>query len=94
MHAGDRLLLVARHAVDAHRRDPDPEDPAPAHIAQLVFGTGPHACPGARLARRQLADLLTALAPHRPRVHKARADRTAALPSWRTLAIERTGVRQ
>jgi cytochrome P450 len=87
VRAGDRLLLVARHVVDAHRRDPDPVDPAPAHIAQLVFGTGPHACPGARLARRQLADLLTALAPYRPHVATARADRRAALPSWRALLI-------
>ncbi len=89
VRAGDRLLLVARHAADAHRRDPDPADPAPADIAQLVFGTGPHACPGARLARRQLADLLTALAPYRPHVRAARADRRAALPSWRSLVIER-----
>jgi cytochrome P450 len=88
VHAGDRLLLVARHAVDAHCADPDPAHPAPAHIAQLVFGTGPHVCPGARLARRQLADLLTALAPYRPRVRTARADRHAALPSWRTLVVE------
>jgi cytochrome P450 len=92
VHAGDRLLLIARHAVDAHRRGPDPLDPAPAPVAQLVFGTGPHACPGARLARTQLADLLTALAPHRPRVVRARADRHAALPSWRSLVIEATAI--
>jgi len=85
---GDRLLLSARHAVDAHRRDPDPAAPAPAQVAQLVFGAGPHACPGARLARTQLADLLAALAPHRPRVLRARADPRAALPSWRSLVIQ------
>jgi cytochrome P450 len=85
---GDRLLLIARHAVDAHRAAPNPLTPAPAQVAQLVFGTGPHACPGARLARTQLADLLAALAPHRPRVLRARADRHAALPSWRSLTIE------
>jgi cytochrome P450 len=85
---GDRLLLIARHAVDAQRADPDPVAPAPAQVAQLVFGAGPHACPGARLARTQLADLLAALAPHRPRVLRARPERRAALPSWRSLVIQ------
>jgi cytochrome P450 len=87
VRTGDRLLLIARHAVGAQHTDPDPATPAPARIAQLVFGTGPHACPGARLARAQLADLLAALAPYRPRVVRARADRRAALPSWRSLVI-------
>jgi cytochrome P450 len=87
VHAGDRLLLIARHAADAHRHDPDPDFPAPPRTSQLVFGAGTHACPGARLARRQLGDLLIALAPHRPVVVKARADRHAALPSWRTLVV-------
>jgi cytochrome P450 len=81
------LLLVARHAVDAHRTEPDPLDPASPQVAQLVFGVGPHACPGARLARAQLADWLAALAPHRPVVVSARADRRSALPSWRSLVI-------
>jgi cytochrome P450 len=90
VHAGDRMVLVSRHAVDAHRTGPDPVTPAPAQVARLVFGTGPHACPGARLARTQLADLLAALAPYRPRVVRARADRHAALPSWRSLVIEAT----
>jgi cytochrome P450 len=87
VHAGDRLLLITRHAVDAHRRDPDPQCPAPQQVARLVFGAGPHACPGARLARAQLADLLTALAPYRPVVARARADRRAALPGWRSLTL-------
>jgi len=87
VRAGDRMLLVARHAVDAPRRDPDPESPAPAWIAQLVFGVGAHACPGARLARVQLADLLLALAPFRPMVLRARVDRRAALPGWRSLIV-------
>lgn len=87
VRAGDRLVLMARHAVDAHRTDPDPAHPAPAHIAQLVFGAGPHACPGARLARTQLVDLLVALAPYRPVVVRARADRRAALPGWASLVI-------
>jgi cytochrome P450 len=84
---GDRLLLVARHAVGAHRDDPDADRPAPPAVARLVFGAGPHACPGARLARAQLADTLRALAPYRPVVVRARADRRAALPGWRSLVI-------
>jgi cytochrome P450 len=90
VRAGDRMLLIARHAVDAHHLDPNPGAPAPAQIAQLVFGTGPHACPGARLARAQLADLLLALAPLRPVVVRARADRRAALPGWRSLTVRAT----
>ncbi|MFI7544135.1 cytochrome P450 [Actinoplanes sp. NPDC049599] len=90
VRAGDRLLLIARHAVGAHHLDPDPGAPAPAHIAQLVFGTGQHACPGARLARTQLTDLLQALAPLRPVVVRARADRHAALPGWRSLTVRAT----
>jgi cytochrome P450 len=90
---GDRLLLVARHAVDAHRRDPDCTVPAPAALAQLVFGAGPHACPGARLARAQLDDVLAALAPLRPVVVRARVDRRAALPGWAQLWLRRGGDR-
>ncbi|MEU4624639.1 cytochrome P450 [Actinoplanes sp. NPDC023801] len=84
---GDRLILVARHAVDGHRRDPEPADPAPPHVTQLVFGAGPHACPGARLARVQFADALAALAPYRPVVTAARVDRSSALPGWATLFV-------
>jgi cytochrome P450 len=87
VRAGDRLLLVARHAAGAHRADPDCAAPAPARIARLVFGAGTHSCPGARLARAQLADTLAALAPHRPIVTRARADARAALPGWARLVV-------
>jgi cytochrome P450 len=90
---GDRMLVIVRHAVDAHRRDPDPANPAPARQSQLVFGAGTHACPGARLARQQLADLLAALAPYRPVVVRARADRRSALPGWRSLVVRGTAFR-
>jgi cytochrome P450 len=87
VRAGDRLLLVARHAVDAHRSDPDPVAPAPPAVTRLAFGAGSHVCPGARLAHAQLVDLLTALAPYRPTVVRARVDRRAALPGWRSLIM-------
>ena len=88
---GDRLLLVARHAADAGRVDPDCVRPAPPHVRQLVFGAGPHACPGARLARAQLTDTLRALAAYQPVVVRALADRRAALPSWRSLVVRARG---
>ncbi|MDH6538423.1 cytochrome P450 [Streptomyces sp. SPB4] len=87
VRAGDRLVLVARHAAGAHRRDPDGRDPAGPGVARLVFGAGPHACPGARLAEVLLGDVLEALAPYRPVVTGARVDRRAALPGWRSLTV-------
>lgn len=84
---GDRLLLVARHAALSYRRDPSCSDPVPAQQARLVFGAGAHACPGAELARAQLDDLLRLLAPFRPVVVAASADRHAALPGWARLVI-------
>lgn len=90
VRAGDRLILVARHAARAHADPPDARNPAPPDVAHLVFGAGKHACPGARLARAQLDDTLAALAPHRPAVVRARVDRTAALPGWRSLTVRST----
>ncbi|MFI9237212.1 cytochrome P450 [Streptomyces sp. NPDC053079] len=87
VRAGDRLILVARHAARAHSDAPDAHHPAPPAVAQLVFGAGTHACPGARLARAQLDDALAALALHRPSVVRARVDRRAALPGWRSLTV-------
>jgi cytochrome P450 len=84
---GDRMLLITRHATDAHRRDPDPAAPASPQQSQLVFGAGPHACPGAALARAQMTDFLAALAPYRPSVVRAWADRHAALPGWAVLTV-------
>ncbi|WP_101256835.1 cytochrome P450 [Streptomyces barkulensis] len=92
VRAGDRLILVARHAARAHDQPPDVHRPAPTALARLVFGTGPHTCPGARLARAQLDDTLASLAPHRPTVQRARVDRGAALPGWRSLTVRATEV--
>jgi cytochrome P450 len=90
VRAGDRLILVTRHAAGAHRGGPDPAAPAPSQVSQLVFGAGPHACPGARLARAQLADALAALAPYRPVVTRIRVDRGSALPGWSTVEVRRS----
>jgi len=84
---GDRLVMVARHAAQAHSRMPDARCPAPPSVAQLVFGAGPHACPGAAMAREQLADTLRMLAPYRPVVVRAVPDRRSALPGWKSLVI-------
>ncbi|MFJ1680658.1 MULTISPECIES: cytochrome P450 [unclassified Streptomyces] len=90
VRAGDRLILVARHAARAHGEPPDARHPAPPAVAHLVFGTGTHTCPGARLARAQVDDTLAALASHRPTVLRARVDRGAALPGWRSLTVRAT----
>jgi cytochrome P450/GT2 family glycosyltransferase len=87
VRAGDRLLLVARHAAGAHHSGPDCDQPAEPRVAQLVFGAGAHACPGAALARAQLSDTLQMLAPYQPIVVRARPDRRSALPGWRSLIV-------
>ncbi|MFF1905076.1 cytochrome P450 [Kitasatospora sp. NPDC058218] len=89
VRAGDRLVLVARHAARAHRRGPAPGPAA----TQAVFGAGPHACPGAGLARALLTDVLLALAPYRPVVARARVDRRSALPGYAELTLRRTAPR-
>ncbi|SDT71228.1 Cytochrome P450 [Streptomyces sp. TLI_053] len=88
VRAGDRLVLVARHAAGAHRPAPSPGPAAD----QAVFGAGPHACPGAGVARALLTELLLALAPYRPVVVRARADRRAALPGWAELTLRATRI--
>ncbi|MFH8989299.1 cytochrome P450 [Streptomyces sp. NPDC017940] len=93
VRAGDRLILIARHAARAHDRLPDARHPIPS-AAQLVFGAGPHVCPGARMARAQLDDTLAALAPHRPTVLRAHVDRGAALPGWRSLTVRAADARR
>ncbi|MFJ9946295.1 cytochrome P450 [Kitasatospora sp. NPDC091207] len=85
VRAGDRLVLVARHAARAHRTGPAPGPAA----TQAVFGAGPHACPGAGLARALLTDLLLTLAPYRPVVTRARVDRRSALPGYKELTLRR-----
>ncbi|MFD8782788.1 cytochrome P450 [Kitasatospora sp. NPDC059599] len=88
VRAGDRLILVARHAARAHRRPPAGDPTAVSRDAtQAVFGAGPHACPGAGLARTQLADVLLALAPLQPVVTRARVDRRSALPGYAELTL-------
>lgn len=87
VEAGTRLVLVARSAARQGRPLPDPACPAPAAQAQLVFGVGAHACPGARLARAQMTEVLTALAPHQPRIVSARPAYRSALPSWQRLVV-------
>jgi cytochrome P450 len=87
VRAGTRLVLVARSAARQDHPLPDPACPAPAAQAQLVFGAGAHACPGARLARAQMAEVLTVLAAHRPRVVSARPAYRSALPSWQRLVV-------
>ncbi|MEV8335582.1 cytochrome P450 [Streptomyces niveus] len=87
VHTGDRIILLARHAAGAHSDPPDVHHPARPAVAQLVFGAGTHACPGARMARAQLNDALAMLAPYRPVIVRARVDRGAALPSWHSLTL-------
>ncbi|MFJ1753643.1 cytochrome P450 [Kitasatospora sp. NPDC088134] len=86
LRPGDRLLLVARHAAQAHRDTPD--HPL---ATRAPFGLGPHTCPGAALARAQLTTLLTTLTPHHPRLHRTTPNPRSALPSYRTCLLTLRG---
>ncbi|MFE1316589.1 cytochrome P450 [Kitasatospora phosalacinea] len=81
---GDRLLLVARHAAQSQQ-----DAPTHPHATRAPFGLGPHTCPGAALARAQLALLLGVLAPHRPRALRTAPAAAGALPSYRTCVLVR-----
>ncbi|MFJ5230179.1 cytochrome P450 [Kitasatospora sp. NPDC088391] len=82
LRPGDRLLLVARHAAQSHRDTPD--HPL---ATRAPFGLGPHTCPGATLARAQLATLLSTLAPHHPHLLRTTPNPRSALPSYRTCLL-------
>jgi len=87
VRAGDRLLLVATNAA-RHGAGLPGESPATATQTRIVFGAGPRACPGASIARSQVALALEVLAPTCPRIVQAVPDRGAALPSWKHLILE------
>jgi cytochrome P450 len=61
--AGDTVVLDWRAANRDPRAfaDPDGFDPAGHAAANLVYGTGPHLCPGRTLATRELRVVLRAL---------------------------------
>ena len=92
VRSGQRVLLMTRNAArTAGSGGPYPrfsEESASVRAQQLVFGVGPHACPGQALAVAQLAGVLETLAPLRPRVISARVDRQSALPAWRSLVVQ------
>lgn len=71
--AGDKVVLfhTSANRDAAVFADPDRLDLARTPAPHLAFGTGPHSCIGAHLARTELAALLTALRPHLPRLEPA-----------------------
>jgi cytochrome P450 len=87
VRAGDRLLLVATNAA-RHGAGLPGESFASAAQTRIVFGAGPRVCPGASIARAQVALALEVLAPTRPQIVQAVPDRRAALPSWKHLIVE------
>ena len=93
-----RAARCARGPADAGR--PARRGRAPARSRPGRPGAGPHwrswsSARGRTPARApgwpgsNSADLLAALAPHRPVVVRARADRRSALPGWRSLTVGR-----
>lgn len=68
--AGDKVVL---YYISANRDEtvfaaPDRLDLGRTPNPHLAFGTGPHFCLGAHLARLEAAELLAALLPHLPRL--------------------------
>lgn len=88
VHTGDVVVLDWRAA----NRDPavfaDRFDPVGHAAANLVYGTGPHACPGRSLATRELRHLLRAvLAAGRPELAAPGEREEPPLAGWRTLPV-------
>lgn len=80
--SGARVVLDVRAA---NRRG---DAGTAASVAHLAFGFGPHACPGAGAARRQLETVVSLLAPCAPVVVRRRRGRGRALPRWDVLVVE------
>ena len=79
VRAGDRLLLVARHAAGAHLAGPDRDAPG-ARRGSPSSSSAPARTPAPAPGwpAPSSPTLLAALAPHRPVVVRARADRRGA----------------
>jgi cytochrome P450 len=54
LQQGDRVIVFFAAANRDPRIFPNPDEWAPGRAPHLSFGAGPHRCPGAHLARRQL----------------------------------------